>query len=145
MRSPINISLLAPAFLLFSTIFPLSVYAALTARQAGSRCRSQPGDPDFPSSEDWSSFNGSVGGRLLAVVPSAEYCRKTHCTQEQWESENFRMLNSGTMLNVSCAKRIDGKKLSNAYLVPLLVQLGTGMSDQTSYSLKRRLTFGAIS
>lgn len=65
------------------------------------RCRNQPGDPNYPTAEDWSALNDTIGGRLLRVVPSAEACRELRCTEAQWASGIFRQTIPGAMNAVS--------------------------------------------
>ncbi|KAI0314433.1 FAD-binding domain-containing protein [Amylostereum chailletii] len=64
------------------------------------RCHTQPGDPDWPSPEEWSALNTSIGGRLVQVVPSASACAPDmlNCTEAQWSSANFRRGIPGQML-----------------------------------------------
>ncbi|KAI9453278.1 FAD-binding domain-containing protein [Russula earlei] len=60
-------------------------------------CRNQPGDPGYPSVADWSTFNDTISGRLLSIVPSAEACRELSCTEAQWKSGIFRQTIPGSM------------------------------------------------
>jgi hypothetical protein len=72
---------------------------------AWSRCRNQPGDPDYPTDADWSALNDTTGGRLMNVVPSAEACRELGCTEAQWESGVFRQTIPGSMNSVRSPTR----------------------------------------
>jgi hypothetical protein len=38
------------------------------------RCRTFPGDADWPTAEEWSEFNKTLGGKLIATVPIASAC-----------------------------------------------------------------------
>jgi hypothetical protein len=38
------------------------------------RCRTFPGDADWPTAEQWSEFNKTLGGKLIATVPIASAC-----------------------------------------------------------------------
>jgi hypothetical protein len=38
------------------------------------QCKSIPGDDDWPSDEDWSTFNATLGGVLLKPKPLANVC-----------------------------------------------------------------------
>ncbi|KAI0248039.1 FAD-binding domain-containing protein [Lactifluus subvellereus] len=67
------------------------------AVHAWSRCRNQPGDPDYPTAADWSALNDTIYGRLLEVVPSAKACLALGCTEAQWESGIFRQTIPGSM------------------------------------------------
>ena len=54
----------------------LLVYlAALVAGVvAADECKCMPGDACWPSADDWSQFNTTVGGRLVATVPLGQVC-----------------------------------------------------------------------
>ncbi|KAI0259514.1 hypothetical protein BC834DRAFT_1028892 [Gloeopeniophorella convolvens] len=49
-------------------------------------CRNQPGDPGYPTVNEWAALNATTGGRLIAVVPSAKACEQLDCTDAQWTS-----------------------------------------------------------
>lgn len=68
---------------------------------AAGTCRSQPGDADFPTAEEWSALNVSVNGQLISVTPSAKYCEELPCTDAQWSSSVFRATIPGAMDCVS--------------------------------------------
>ncbi|PBK59577.1 FAD-binding domain-containing protein [Armillaria solidipes] len=61
-------------------------------------CRTVPGDPSFPSDEEWNTLNSSISGRLAKAVPSAQFC-DTHgdCTDAEWTSASFRADIPGAM------------------------------------------------
>lgn len=62
-----------PALILI--IHSLGVAASLSQNQTGtSSCRCFPGDFCWPSQAEWSAFNDTVGGRLVATVPIASIC-----------------------------------------------------------------------
>ncbi|KAF8270094.1 hypothetical protein EI94DRAFT_1572358 [Lactarius quietus] len=61
------------------------------------RCRNQPGDPGYPTDSDWATFNDTIGGRLVTVVPSVKACRELGCSEAQWESGIFRQTIPGAM------------------------------------------------
>ncbi|KAL2259507.1 hypothetical protein VTK26DRAFT_6797 [Humicola hyalothermophila] len=42
-----------------------------------SACRCFPGDPCWPTAEEWSAFNQTVGGKLIATVPIASACHNS--------------------------------------------------------------------
>ncbi len=72
-------------------------------RDGPSLCRNLPGDPLFPTDAQWVAYNKTIGGRLLAVVPSAEFCHGLpggDCTEEMWTSTDFRTTVPGAMVNV---------------------------------------------
>jgi hypothetical protein len=64
------------------------------------RCRNQPGSTGYPSAADWSTFNDSIDGRLINVVPSAKACVELGCTDAQWESAIFHQTIPGSMNTV---------------------------------------------
>ncbi len=55
---------------LASTFFPVSQGAA--ARQP--LCRCLPGDTCWPKSQEWTTLNNTVGGRLIVTKPLAAPC-----------------------------------------------------------------------
>ncbi len=64
-------------------------------------CRTVPGDPSFPSGEEWNSLNSSVSSRLVKAVPSAQFCNMHGgCTDAEWTSASFRADIPGAMNQV---------------------------------------------
>ncbi|KIW01879.1 uncharacterized protein PV09_06727 [Verruconis gallopava] len=57
--------------ILFTLFLPKS---ALSTVIDGSECKCIPGDPCWPSMQDWSAFNETINGSLIASVPPAEAC-----------------------------------------------------------------------
>jgi hypothetical protein len=80
-------------------IIALSLPVFVLTRFALARCRSRPGDINFPSASDWKYLQEQVDGRLLQVVPSAQACEGCHL--EQWTSSSFRSSIVGQMMNAS--------------------------------------------
>lgn len=39
-----------------------------------SSCKNIPGDPGWPTPDEWDALNHTVGGRLIATVPAASVC-----------------------------------------------------------------------
>ncbi len=87
-------------------MFPLSFRSVAISAIVGllldpphvhTRCRNQPGSPNYPSAADWSALNDSIGDRLVNVVPSARACVELSCTESQWESGVFRQTIPGSM------------------------------------------------
>jgi len=73
------------------------------------QCRNVPGDPGFPSEEQWSALNSTISGRLVEVVPSAKFCHGLpggSCTYQQWTSGVFRDEIPGAMNQVSIPSNI---------------------------------------
>lgn len=65
-------------------------------------CRTVPGEPNFPSVEEWSSLNSSISGRLVKAVPSARFCdMHGGCTDAEWTSASFRANIPGAMDSVN--------------------------------------------
>lgn len=64
---------------------------------ATSNCKCFPGDDCWPTVKEWSDFNATVNGRLVATVPLAAACH-----DDVWSSYN----------NATCAK------MRNSWLDP---------------------------
>ena len=85
---PLSRSVAMSSMLVGLLFVPLVVHA---------RCRNQPGSAGYPSAAGWSTFNDSIDGRLVNVVPSAKACVELQCTEAQWESGIFRQSIPGSM------------------------------------------------
>jgi hypothetical protein len=48
--------------------------ASVAAAVNGRECKNIPGDPDWPSQQQWASLNKTVGGKLIKTVPLASVC-----------------------------------------------------------------------
>ena len=48
--------------------------AKTTSQSGASGCRCFPGDPCWPTLSQWTMFNRSLGGKLIATVPLASPC-----------------------------------------------------------------------
>ncbi|KZV68501.1 FAD-binding domain-containing protein [Peniophora sp. CONT] len=81
--------------MLSTTSVVLAILAVIDS--AAARCRSEPGQPGFPSAQDWTVLNETVNGRLVAVVPSAKACADIGCTDAEWSSAVFRNSLPGQM------------------------------------------------
>ena len=81
--------------------FSVALAALFVLDGVSARCRSQPGQSGFPTTDDWATLNETVDGRLIAVVPSAKACAELGCTAEQWSSAVFRNTIPGQMNAVS--------------------------------------------
>ncbi|KAF8527003.1 FAD-binding domain-containing protein [Hysterangium stoloniferum] len=78
---------------------PLSSILSLVSGRSTSQCFTQPGDPRFPTAAELASFNASINGRLMNVVPSANFCQSLGgCSDAQWTDGNFRNDIIGAML-----------------------------------------------
>ena len=51
-----------------------SLSAAAPQYSPSGQCKPMPGDPDWPSDNDWAALNQTVGGKLLAPSPPAIVC-----------------------------------------------------------------------
>ena len=61
-------------------------------------CRNRPGNPGYPTNEQWAVLNATVSGRLVKVVPFVEFCNtQGGCTAEQSASSSFRAGVPGAM------------------------------------------------
>ncbi|KLO14030.1 FAD-binding domain-containing protein [Schizopora paradoxa] len=86
------------------SLFPLFgiISTCLELTSGWRQCRNQPGDPGFPTQEQWDQLNSQVGGRLISVVPSAKFCHDLpsgSCTEAEWISTTFRSTIPGAMDN----------------------------------------------
>jgi len=83
------------------------------------RCVCQPGSTCWPSSDDWDSFNTSVGGSLAAVYPVATPCHNpsfdaAECAQvmmqytnSTWRAEQIGTLSVREALTVAALQQIN--------------------------------------
>jgi len=61
-------------------------------------CRAVPGDDEWPSDEDWSAFNETLGGALLKPMPLASVCytgdnydpKKCESLKQSWAGMNLQ-------------------------------------------------------
>ncbi|KAI0031018.1 FAD-binding domain-containing protein [Vararia minispora EC-137] len=83
--------------MMFSRALFVSITLFAQTGEVFGRCRTQPGDPGFPSTADWATLNDTIDGRLLTVIPSAEVCAQLNCTEAQWTSSVFRDMIPGQM------------------------------------------------
>lgn len=70
-----KLSLTVLAAVLLGT--PGASASQLPSKSSQSLCRCYPDDSCWPSSAQWSSFNASLGGKLVATVPIASPCHNT--------------------------------------------------------------------
>lgn len=47
-------------------------------------CKCFPGDDCWPSSDKWSSFNETLGGKLIATIPLAAVCHDANNDHPDW-------------------------------------------------------------
>jgi hypothetical protein len=102
------------------------------ASTSPSTCRNIPGSSGYPSPVQWNTFNLTISGRLVPVVPSAKYCEslpRGACTDEEWSSALFRGTIPGAMDQV----RVHFHLFSHCQFVSLFImsclgELGTSAS-----------------
>ncbi|KAJ7788573.1 hypothetical protein B0H13DRAFT_2174349, partial [Mycena leptocephala] len=106
------------------------------ASTSPSTCRNIPGSSGYPSPVQWNTFNLTISGRLVPVVPSAKYCEslpRGACTDEEWSSALFRGTIPGAMDQVNWEQGYDFKHPS------LCLRNGTsacGQGDVPIYSVE---------
>ncbi|KAJ7453665.1 FAD-binding domain-containing protein [Mycena galericulata] len=91
---------------LFCALFGHSLDAGTNSKS----CRNVPGSAGYPSAAAWSTFNSTISGRLVEVVPSAKYCESlpgSACTDAQWTSALFRDTIPGAMNQVNWEQGYD--------------------------------------
>lgn len=99
-------------FVLTSTVTVIAAPGVIL--DGPSLCRNLPGDPFFPTDAQWAAFNETIGGQLLAIVPSAKFCHGLpggKCSEDMWTSTDFRTTVPGAMVNV----RLPGTYLNGKY------------------------------
>ncbi|KAK0674163.1 hypothetical protein QBC41DRAFT_72256 [Cercophora samala] len=93
---------------------PNSATFSLESFLFGPRCKCFPGEPCWPSTNDWNNFNRTVGGKLIATVPLAQACHDPNydpvkCQQlrDGWQMPDIHMNDSASIMapffaNQSC-------------------------------------------
>ncbi|TFK39247.1 hypothetical protein BDQ12DRAFT_722630, partial [Crucibulum laeve] len=98
------------SLLIFSSL-ALAGWAQSTNSSAVRKfCRNVPGDPGFPTQIQWASLNASVSGRLVHVVPFAQFCKTLPggaCTSQQLLSSVFRDEIPGAMYQANWEQDYD--------------------------------------
>ena len=54
--------------------FTIFAFKLFTAALVSSQCKAFPGDTAWPSQSEWSDFNKTINGRLVATVPLGAPC-----------------------------------------------------------------------
>lgn len=92
---------------MLSLMVPLLLSLGLSVRGQTSNststlgCRNIPGSFGFPTAAQWSALNTSLSGRLVTVIPSAQFCKNQGgCTLQQFTSSVFRANIPGAMNQV---------------------------------------------
>ncbi|KAK5678744.1 hypothetical protein LTS10_009188 [Elasticomyces elasticus] len=67
------LTLLGPSLCLAFSLTS-QVSSLFESRAASSNCRCYPGDACWPTKADWTAFNKTIGGKLVATVPLAAPC-----------------------------------------------------------------------
>ncbi|KAI5116059.1 hypothetical protein M0805_002845 [Coniferiporia weirii] len=84
-----------------------------------SDCRNVPGDAGYPTQTLWNQLNTQLNGRLVPVIPSAEFCHTLpsgNCTADQWVSSNFRGAIPGAMEVVNWEQDYASRPPSTCFL-----------------------------
>jgi len=77
----------------------LGTWRATAATTNASReCRCFPGDACWPSEKEWSSFNSTVGGKLVKTIPVASVCHDPHYDAAACEALRAVWLDPDTQL-----------------------------------------------
>jgi hypothetical protein len=58
-------------------------FQAAAAPQLSRSYRYLPGDPEWPSDQDWAILNQTVGGKLIRGVPLAQSCYGTEVNETE--------------------------------------------------------------
>ncbi|KAF1993860.1 FAD-binding domain-containing protein [Amniculicola lignicola CBS 123094] len=94
--------------------FIVAAFALFASSQALNRCKTFPGDEEWPSKTEWGSFNTTVHGRLIATVPLGAPCHGSSfdmatCEdlKSQWQYEKIHYESSSSIMaplfaNQSC-------------------------------------------
>ncbi|KAI0380480.1 FAD-binding domain-containing protein [Hypomontagnella monticulosa] len=105
------LSALLPSLLL---VYPTANAANPTAQTRSAICKILPGDPDWPSQDEWDALNSTTGGRLVATVPLGSPCHdptydEELCAslQEEWLYSSVHLQSSSSVMaplfaNQSC-------------------------------------------
>jgi hypothetical protein len=67
---------------LLSSALLIALLPAVVA--SDDQCRCFPGDECWPSVSKWSSFNETLGGKLIATVPLAAVCHNSNSSHPDW-------------------------------------------------------------
>ncbi|KAK7192541.1 hypothetical protein DPSP01_006483 [Paraphaeosphaeria sporulosa] len=74
--------------------------SCLTCARRAPRCKTYPGDPDWPSDLTWKTFNTSLSGALIATIPEAAPCYGSNVSAispecqfltSSWDNSSFRV------------------------------------------------------
>jgi hypothetical protein len=80
------------------TLVAITLLDAVFANgQSSSRCKTFPGDKEWPTKREWDAFNRTVGGHLVATVPLGAPCQgpafdNATCEnlKSQWQYEKIQ-------------------------------------------------------
>ncbi|EUC29960.1 hypothetical protein COCCADRAFT_7910 [Bipolaris zeicola 26-R-13] len=94
--------------------FALAIDGLASAYSVAATCKTFPGDKNWPAQSDWTAFNRTVGGRLVATVPLGSPCHgsafdsaKCESLKSQWQTEKIHYESSSSVMapffaNQSC-------------------------------------------
>lgn len=69
---------------LLSLAFLAALAPGVVAGDESGACKCFPGDECWPSTSEWSSFNETLGGKLIATIPLAAVCHDASNTHPDW-------------------------------------------------------------
>jgi hypothetical protein len=67
---------------------------AAGAKYTGPKCKVAPGNPEWPSTEEWERFNRTLGGALLKPIPPGAACYQG--PHQDADKCNFLLTQAGT-------------------------------------------------
>lgn len=71
MRTMLSLRILT---LFWVTLSPLAWSSVIFSSNFSTKCRCMQNDDCWPTTEEWTNFNASLGGKLIATVPLASSC-----------------------------------------------------------------------
>ena len=102
-------SALLISLFIFSALTSFSIVTQSPLTLSTSGCRIVPGNPGYPTNEQWAALNTTVSGRLVELVPFVKFCNSQGgCTAEQSASSSFRAGVPGAMDGVSVSLSVSG-------------------------------------
>ncbi|TVY84927.1 FAD-linked oxidoreductase ZEB1 [Lachnellula suecica] len=131
-----------------------SLFGGHAARASSSSCRCFPGDSCWPSNTEWSEFNTTLGGKLIATVPIGSVCHHDPfaaydaeaCSslQAAWFNEDTHYGSSSSVMapffaNQSCDPFLPD---TSRCVIGTYIQYAVNASDATDY--QKALEFGQL-
>lgn len=79
------------------TVYVVAISSARYIANSSAECRCMPTDNCWPTAKEWTHFNASLGGKLIATVPLASSCHGSNydastCqyVQNHWNQPSFQ-------------------------------------------------------